>query len=64
VIVSHNHPSGNVEPSAADITLTRQLLQGAQLLSIPILDHIILGNGNHLSLRTTTSLWEEYPQAE
>lgn len=64
VIIAHNHPSGNVEPSSEDINLTRQLLQGAQFLSIPLLDHIILGNGNYLSLRTTTSLWEEYPQNE
>ena len=64
VIIAHNHPSGNVEPSSEDINLTRQLLQGAQFLSIPLLDHIILGNGNYLSLRTTTSLWEEHPQNE
>lgn len=63
-ILAHNHPSGNVEPSSEDINLTRQLLQGAQFLSIPLLDHIILGNGNFLSLRSTTSLWEEYPQME
>ncbi len=62
VIIAHNHPSGNIEPSIEDIELTRQLLQGAQLLSIPILDHLILGNGNHQSLRQNTTLWDEYPQ--
>ena len=56
------HPSGNVEPSSQDIELTRQLLSGAQLLGIPILDHLILGNGNHQSLREITDLWEEFPQ--
>ena len=64
VIVSHNHPSGNVEPSPEDITLTRQLLAGAQFLAIPLLDHVILGNGDHCSLRQTTDLWEEYPQGD
>jgi DNA repair protein RadC len=64
VIVAHNHPSGNVEPSSQDIELTRQLLAGAQLLGIPILDHLILGNGNHQSLRELTSLWEDYPQGD
>jgi len=64
VIVSHNHPSGNVEPSPEDITLTRQLLAGAQFLAIPLLDHVILGNGDHCSLRQTTKLWEEYPQGD
>ncbi|MBD1936338.1 MULTISPECIES: RadC family protein [unclassified Microcoleus] len=63
-IIAHNHPTGSVDPSPEDITLTRQLLAGAQLLSIPLLDHLILGNGNHKSLRQTTSLWDECPQAD
>lgn len=63
-IVSHNHPSGNVEPSPEDITLTKQLLAGAQFLAIPLLDHVILGNGDYYSLRQTTNLWEEYPQGD
>lgn len=62
VIVAHNHPSGSVEPSPQDIDLTSQLLAGAQFLGIPLLDHLILGDGNHQSLREITTLWEEYPQ--
>ncbi|MBE9190455.1 DNA repair protein RadC [Gloeocapsopsis crepidinum LEGE 06123] len=62
VIVAHNHPSGNVEPSPQDIELTRQLLAGAQFLDVPLLDHLILGDGNHQSLREITTLWDEYPQ--
>jgi DNA repair protein RadC len=64
VIVAHNHPSGSVEPSPEDIALTQQLLTGAQFLGIPLLDHLILGNGNHLSLRQTTHLWKEFPQGD
>lgn len=64
VIVAHNHPSGVVEPSPEDIVLTRQLLQGAQFLCLPLLDHLILGNGNFVSLRQTTKLWEEFPQKD
>lgn len=64
VIVAHNHPSGNIEPSPQDIDLTRQLLAGAQFLGIPLLDHLILGDGNHQSLREITTLWEEYPQGD
>ncbi|MDJ0797300.1 MAG: DNA repair protein RadC [Calothrix sp. MO_167.B12] len=64
LIVAHNHPSGNVEPSQEDIDLTRQLLAGSQLLSIPLLDHLILGDGNHQSLREITTLWDEYPQGD
>ena len=64
LIVAHNHPSGNLEPSQEDIDLTRHLLEGAQYLQIPLLDHLILGQGNHESLRKLTSLWEELPQNE
>lgn len=64
VVVAHNHPSGSVEPSPQDIELTRQLLSGAQILGIPLLDHLILGDGNHQSLREITTLWEEYPQGD
>ena len=61
-IVAHNHPSGNLEPSPDDLTLTRQLLQGAQILAVPVLDHLIIGNGDYRSLRQTTQLWQETPQ--
>jgi DNA repair protein RadC len=64
VIVAHNHPSGSTEPSADDISLTRQLLAGAQFLGIPLLDHLILGQGDYLSLRQTTTLWDDYPQGD
>lgn len=64
LIVAHNHPSGNLEPSQEDIDLTRHLLKGAQYLQIPLLDHLILGQGNYDSLRQLTSLWEEFPQNE
>ena len=59
VIVAHNHPSGLLEPSDTDLDLTRQLLEGAKILGIPLLDHLILGNGDFLSLRQTTKLWHE-----
>jgi DNA repair protein RadC len=57
VIVAHNHPSGSLEPSSEDLKLTEQLLAGARLLNIPLLDHLILGNGDWASLRQTTNLW-------
>lgn len=64
IIVAHNHPSGSLDPSAEDIALTRQLLSGAQLLGMPLLDHLILGNGNFTSLRQTTGLWQDHPQGD
>ncbi len=61
-IIAHNHPSGSTDPSPEDLALTRQLLQAAQILSLPLLDHLILGGGQFTSLRQTTHLWEDYPQ--
>ena len=58
IIVAHNHPSGNLEASQEDIHLTQQLLEAASILGIPILDHLILGNGDFSSLRQTTDLWK------
>ncbi|NEQ33400.1 MAG: JAB domain-containing protein [Leptolyngbya sp. SIO4C5] len=58
-IVAHNHPSGNLQPSPEDIHLTRQLLAAATVLDVPLLDHLILGNGDYRSLRQTTNLWQE-----
>jgi DNA repair protein RadC len=62
LIIAHNHPSGSLEPSPEDLSLTRQLLSGAQFLGIPLLDHLILGNGDFISLRQNTNLWDEYTQ--
>ena len=63
-IVAHNHPSGNVEPSPADLLTTQKLLQAGQSMDIPVLDHLILGQGLFQSLREITSLWDEFPQDE
>jgi DNA repair protein RadC len=62
IIVAHNHPSGNLDPSPEDISLTRQLLKSANIIGLPVLDHLILGGGNYRSLRQTTNLWQEEPQ--
>ncbi len=44
--------SGDPTPSEADIKITRNLIRAGQLLKIDVLDHIIMGNPNHTSLRT------------
>ncbi len=51
LIVAHNHPSGDPEPSVEDLELTRRLLNVAGLLGIPLLDHIICGEERFISLR-------------
>ena len=43
VIVSHNHPSGNPEPSAADRVLTKRLREALSMVDVRVLDHIIVG---------------------
>ena len=49
IILSHNHPSGNLKPSEQDITLTKRLKQAGELLEIPVLDHLILSNEGYYS---------------
>jgi DNA repair protein RadC len=51
VIFVHNHPSGDTKPSQEDILLTRRLVQAGELLGIQVLDHIIIGDGDHFSFR-------------
>lgn len=50
VIVAHNHPSGNAEPSQSDIAITRQLKAALKLMDIRLLDHFIVGRGEVTSL--------------
>lgn len=51
IIVGHNHPSGNPEPSQADIEFTKRLSEAGKLLGVELLDHIIVGTEKFLSLR-------------
>jgi DNA repair protein RadC len=52
IVIAHNHPSGDPSPSEADIKITRDLIRAGQLLKIEVLDHIILGQPSHSSLRS------------
>ena len=51
IIIMHNHPSGEPNPSEADLRITRELVRSGQVLRIEVLDHVIVGNNNHVSLR-------------
>ena len=51
IVMMHNHPSGESQPSEADIKVTRDLIRAGQLLKIEVLDHVIIGKPNHSSLR-------------
>jgi len=52
ILLMHNHPSGDPTPSEADIKVTRDLIRAGQLMNIQVIDHVIVGNPNHVSLRT------------
>jgi DNA repair protein RadC len=51
IIVSHNHPSGNREPSEEDRSITQQIKSAGEFLSIKLLDHIIMTKDSYLSFR-------------
>lgn len=51
LILFHNHPSGDPEPSGEDVALTRRLAQAGQLMGIEVLDHLVLGAGRFVSLK-------------
>jgi len=58
IIVAHNHPSGDLKPSSADIEVTKRLIEAGKILGISVLDHIIVaGKGGFLSLREEGNVW-------
>ena len=50
LIVVHNHPSGDPEPSSEDVALTRRLMQAGDIIGIKIIDHVVVGDGRFRSL--------------
>lgn len=51
IIVAHNHPSGDPSPSKEDIDITERLKEAGKIIGINILDHIIIGDNRHISLK-------------
>jgi DNA repair protein RadC len=51
IVLGHNHPSGDPDPSAEDLALTARLKQAGELMGIAVLDHVVLGHGRYRSLR-------------
>lgn len=49
IMVAHNHPSGDPKPSIEDEEVTRLLLRSGKVLGIPMIDHVIIGDGNYYS---------------
>jgi len=51
IVLLHNHPSGEVEPSREDINITQRLIKAGEIMGIKVLDHIIIGDGKYLSFK-------------
>ncbi|EOT44835.1 DNA repair protein RadC [Enterococcus columbae DSM 7374 = ATCC 51263] len=58
IIISHNHPSGNPEPSENDRRFTLRLIKCGELVGIEVLDHLIIGQSSYVSLRER-GLWQQ-----
>ena len=56
IILTHNHPGGSPEPSFEDIQATEQIIEAGKIVGIPLLDHVIIGNGDYISLREKSIL--------
>lgn len=61
IALVHNHPSGDSGPSRDDRELTRRLIAVGELVGIPLLDHVVLGDGNFYSFRSEPELWDSTP---
>lgn len=51
IALVHNHPSGDPSPSSADVTMTREAVAAGKMLDMPVIDHVIIGRGKHVSLK-------------
>ncbi len=51
IIVAHNHPSGDPTPSREDIEITQKLAETGKIMGIDLLDHVIIGDGRHFSMK-------------
>ena len=51
IIIAHNHPSGDSQPSNADLEITKRLVEAGKLMGIEVMDHIIVAKSNHFSFK-------------
>jgi DNA repair protein RadC len=51
IILVHNHPSGDPTPSSADVSLTVEVVAAGKMLDIAVVDHLVIGQGKHVSLK-------------
>src|SRR5262249_48071463 len=58
IIIAHNHPSGEPEPSPEDIEVTKQLVGAGQMLDVELLDHLIIGHNNRFISLKEKIMWQ------
>lgn len=58
IIIAHNHPSGDTKPSPADLHFTKRMIACGELMGIDVLDHLIIGQNEYLSLHESTNLFD------
>lgn len=51
IVLLHNHPSGDPNPSMQDLDFTKRLIQAGEMLGVPLLDHLVIGDNTYVSLR-------------
>ncbi|WP_438940298.1 RadC family protein [Facklamia lactis] len=59
MLIAHNHPSGNYEPSPADWAFTRRMIACGEMMGIELLDHLIIGENAYYSLREESRIFDE-----
>jgi len=57
VILVHNHPSGQPDPSDEDIAVTKRVIEAGRIVGIDVLDHVIVGHGQYISMRESFASW-------
>ena len=61
IIICHNHPGGNTDPSTEDLKITTQIKKAGEILNIPLLDHVIVTPTNYISLKKHFSFFRLKP---
>lgn len=56
ILLAHNHPSGDITPSQEDMSITKRLNNAAEIMGVPILDHVIIGFGKYYSFKENGDL--------
>jgi DNA repair protein RadC len=59
VILVHNHPSGDAEPSRLDLDITERVIKAGEILGIPVVDHVVIGDGDYKSVKTCIDYAEQ-----